>query len=77
MKRRMKDGDDDSYYGGDASSDAGPDVYYNDYGAEKGADRAEATSDYDDYYDDYGTEGEAMDAAEEMPAEYYDDYNYS
>ena len=35
------------------------------------------TSDYDDYYDDYGTEGEAMDAAGEMPAEYYDDYNYS
>ena len=52
MKRRMKDGDDDYSYG-DASSDAGPDYYY----------------------DDYGTE--AMDATEEMPAEYYDDYNYS
>ena len=78
MKRRMKDGDDDDGYGyGDASAEARHDDYYDDYGAEKGADRAEATSDYDDYYDDYGTEGEAMDAAEEMPAEYYDDYNYS
>jgi len=80
MKKRM-DGDDDDYYGyGDASVEAGPDYYYDDYGVEKGsADKViEApVRDYDDYYDDYGTEGEAMDATEEMPAEYYDDYNYS
>ena len=63
MKRIIKDGDDDdSYYGGDASSDAGPDVYYNE---ERGYDDVEkaapARGDYEGYYDeegygDYGTE---------------------
>jgi len=72
MKRIIKDGDDDdSYYRGDASSDAGPDVYYND---ERGYDAVEKSAparDYEDYYDeegygDYGSEeAEAEDYYEE------------
>ena len=77
MKRRMKDSDDDDGYGyGDASSDVGPDVYYND---ERGYDAVErgapSRGDYEDYYDDggygdYGTE----EAVEEDMTDDYDDW---
>jgi hypothetical protein len=71
MKRRMKDGDDDYSYG-DASSDAGPDYYYDDYGTEQREASSDQAKDYEGYYDeegygDYGTteEGEAEDYYEE------------
>ena len=68
----LKGKDGTSSFGGDASSDAGPDVYYND---ERGYDAVErgapSRGDYEDYYDDggygdYGTEeAEAEDYYEE------------
>ena len=39
-------------YGGDASSDAGPDVYYNDERGYDAVERAAPARDYEDYYDE-------------------------
>ena len=82
MKRRMKDGDDDGGYGyGDASFDAGPDVYYNDERGYDAVERAAPARDYEDYYDeegygDYGTEeAVAADAVEEAATDATADYD--
>ena len=71
MKRIIKDGDDDdSYYRGDASSEAVPDDYYDDRGYGS-VEKSAPARDYEDYYDeegygDYGSEeAEAEDYYEE------------
>ncbi|MBT5933029.1 MAG: hypothetical protein HOH34_06770 [Flavobacteriales bacterium] len=76
MKRRMKDGDDDDGYGyEDASVEARPDDYYDDYGAEQGEASSGQATDYEDYYDEYESADAVEEAMEESAADGDDDWD--